>query len=171
MTRPRFPSSSARTRRRATGERRDDGRARARPLGQADVPETYLPLRAGGVKFWPNYLIPFLDPTRSSGWRLPSRGAVASGQRRFHRSREYANDWRPARAPRGSARIVISRCASETHRFSRGRRAKTHRAAQIIVDEGMAYPILLAARDHRGIAGEAGYAGLHRDRGPATPRR
>jgi len=123
-------------------------------LAKEDVPETVSALYGlSNVKFGADYLIPFpFDPrvllrvAPAVAW-----AAVASGvAREFIDLDEYRDrlEARLGRA-RGIMRGLISRAQQDPKRvvFPEGEDPKVLRAAQILVDEAIAHPILLGRRD------------------------
>ena len=123
-------------------------------LAKEDVPESVSALYGlTNVKFGANYLIPFpFDPrvllrvAPAVAW-----AAVASGvAREFIDLDEYRDrlEARLGRA-RGIMRGLIARAQQDPKRivFPEGEDPKVLRAAQILVDEAIAHPILLGRRD------------------------
>ena len=123
-------------------------------LAREDVPESVSALYGlSNVKFGPEYLIPFpFDPrallrvASAVAW-----AAVASGvAREFIDLDEYRDqlEARLGRA-RGIMRGIITRAQRDPRRvvFPEGEDARILRAAQILVDESIAHPILLGRID------------------------
>jgi malate dehydrogenase (oxaloacetate-decarboxylating)(NADP+) len=123
-------------------------------LAREDVPETVSRLYGlKKVKFGREYLIPFPFDPRVLLWVAPAVAwaAVASGvAREFIDLDEYRDrlEARLGRA-RGIMRGIINRAVSDPKRvvFPEGEEPKIIRAAQILVDEGIAMPTLLGNRD------------------------
>jgi malate dehydrogenase (oxaloacetate-decarboxylating)(NADP+) len=140
-------------------------------LAKEDVPESLSALYGlSGVKFGPEYLIPFpFDPrvllrvAPAVAW-----AAVASGvAREFIELDEYRTqlESRLGRA-RGLMRGLAGRASMAPKRvvFPEGEDPKVLRAAQILVAEGIAHPILLGRQDKvRATAEELGISldGVH----------
>ncbi len=150
-------------------------------LAKQDVPESLSSLYGlRNVKFGPNYLIPFPFDPRALLWVAPAVAwaAVASGvAREFIELDEYRErlEARLGRA-RGVMRGLINRAARDPKRvvFPDGEEPKIVRAAQILVEDGIAFPILLGDRET--IEGIAAHAGISLEdiaiEDPATsPRR
>jgi len=152
-------------------------------LAKEDVPESLSALYGlTNVKFGPEYLIPFPFDPRALLRVAPAVAwaAVASGvAKEFIDLDEYRDrlEARLGRA-RGIMRGLISRAQQEPKRvvFPEGEDPKILRAAQILVDEQIAQPILLGRVDRvRQLADEMGIpldgivleepaASKHRDR-------
>ncbi len=123
-------------------------------LAKQDVPESLSALYGlRDVKFGPNYLIPFPFDPRALLWVAPAVAwaAVASGvAREFIELEDYRGqlEARLGRA-RGVMRGIINRAVRDPKRvvFPDGEEPKVIRAAQILVDEGIAQPILLGNAD------------------------
>ena len=123
-------------------------------LAKQDVPESLSALYGlRDVRFGPEYLIPFPFDPRALLWVAPAVAwaAVASGvAREFIELDEYRErlEARLGRA-RGIIRGLINRAVQDPKRivFPEGEEPKIIRAAQILVDEGIAEPILLGNRD------------------------
>ena len=150
-------------------------------LAKQDVPESLSALYGlRDVRFGPEYLIPFPFDPRALLWVAPAVAwaAVASGvAREFIELDEYRErlELRLGRA-RGIMRGIINRAVQDPKRvvFPEGEEPKIIRAAQILVDEGIAQPILLGKREH--IEATARHSGISLDdiaiEDPATsPRR
>jgi malate dehydrogenase (oxaloacetate-decarboxylating)(NADP+) len=152
-------------------------------LARQDVPESVARLYGlDSVKFGPDYIIPFPFDPRALLWVAPAVAwaAVASGAARdFIDLDDYRGrlEARLGRA-RGIMRGVISRAQNAPKRvvFPEGEEPKVLRAARILVDEGIAHPILLGNRvmiEHLArdlgisldeIETEDPYSSAHRDR-------
>ena len=123
-------------------------------LAREDVPESVSALYGlTNVKFGPDYLIPFPFDPRALLRVAPAVAwaAVASGvAKEFIDLDEYRDrlEARLGRA-RGLMRGIISRAQHDPKRivFPEGEDPKILRAAQILVDEAIAHPVLLARRD------------------------
>ncbi|MBL8997588.1 MAG: NADP-dependent malic enzyme [Gemmatimonadales bacterium] len=123
-------------------------------LAKEDVPESVSALYGlTNVKFGPDYLIPFPFDPRALLRVAPAVAwaAVASGvAKEFIDLDEYRDrlEARLGRA-RGLMRGIISRAQHDPKRivFPEGEDPKILRAAQILVDEAIAHPVLLARRD------------------------
>ncbi|MCC7001526.1 MAG: NADP-dependent malic enzyme [Gemmatimonadaceae bacterium] len=133
-------------------------------LAKEDVPESLSALYGlTNVKFGPEYLIPFPFDPRALLRVAPAVAwaAVASGvAKEFIDLDEYRDrlEARLGRA-RGIMRGLISRAQQEPKRvvFPEGEDPKILRAAQILVDEAIAQPILLGRVDRvRAMAEELG---------------
>jgi malate dehydrogenase (oxaloacetate-decarboxylating)(NADP+) len=119
-------------------------------LAKEDVPDGVAQLYGlSSVKFGPEYLIPFPFDPRVLLWVAPAVAwaAVASGVARdFIDLDQYRNalELRLGRA-RGFMRGIINRAQQDPKRivFPEGEDLKILKAAQILVDEGIAHPILL----------------------------
>jgi malate dehydrogenase (oxaloacetate-decarboxylating)(NADP+) len=133
-------------------------------LAREDVPETLARLYGlEKVEFGPEYLIPFPFDPRVLTRVAPAVAwaAVASGvAKEFVELDDYreALEERLGRA-RGVMRGIISRARANPKRivFPEGEEPKMIRAARILVDEGIADPILLGSRpvieEHAAVAG------------------
>ncbi len=135
-------------------------------LAKEDVPESVSALYGlTNVKFGPEYLIPFpFDPRAllrvapAVAWAAVASGVATS----FIELDEYRDqlETRLGRA-RGVMRGLASRASQDPKRvvFPEGEDPKVLRAAQILVDEGIAVPILLGRRERvRATAEELGIA-------------
>jgi malate dehydrogenase (oxaloacetate-decarboxylating)(NADP+) len=119
-------------------------------LAKEDVPDTVSGLYGlSSVKFGPEYLIPFPFDPRVLLWVAPAVAwaAVASGVApEFIDLDTYRNqlESRLGRA-RGIMRGIINRAQNDPKRivFPEGEELKILKAAQLLVDEGIAHPILL----------------------------
>jgi malate dehydrogenase (oxaloacetate-decarboxylating)(NADP+) len=119
-------------------------------LAREDVPESVARLYGmRTVKFGADYLIPFPFDPRALLWVAPAVAwaAVASGAaEQFIDLDEYRDrlEARLGRA-RGIMRGMITRAVREPKRvvFPEGEHPKVIRAARILVDEGIARPVLL----------------------------
>src|SRR5687767_4906740 len=119
-------------------------------LAKQEVPESLSALYGlRDVKFGPNYLIPFPFDPRALLWVAPAVAwaAVASGvAREFIELEEYRErlEARLGRA-KGIMRGIINRAVRDPKRvvFPEGEEPKIIRAARMIVDEGIASPVLL----------------------------
>ena len=119
-------------------------------LAKEDVPESVTRLYGlSSAKFGPDYLIPFPFDPRALLWVAPAVAwaAVASGAAaEFIDLDEYREqlERRLGRA-RGVMRGIINRAHSNPKRvaFPEGEDPKILKAAQILVDDGIAHPILL----------------------------
>jgi malate dehydrogenase (oxaloacetate-decarboxylating)(NADP+) len=128
-------------------------RALAR-LARESVPESVSRLYGlKQVSFGPDYLIPFPFDPRILLWVAPAVAwaAVASGvAREFVDVDEYRErlEARLGRA-RGIMRGIMTRAQSDPKRvvYPEGAEPKVIRAARIVADEEMAYPVLLGDRD------------------------
>src|SRR5687767_2700458 len=122
-------------------------------LARQDVPESVARLYGReSVKFGPDYIIPFPFDPRVLLWVAPAVAwaAVATGvAREFIELDEYRErlEARLGRA-RGILRGVILRAQHAPKRvvFPEGEEPKVVRAARILVDDGIAHPILLGNR-------------------------
>jgi len=135
-------------------------------LAKEDVPESVSRLYGlRSVKFGPDYLIPFPFDPRILLWVAPAVAwaAVASGATNEFVDLEGYREQLEARLgrARGIMRAIINRAVRDPKRvvFPEGEEPKVIRAAQLIVDEGIASPILLGNSDviHR-LARESGIA-------------
>ncbi|MDE3128824.1 MAG: NADP-dependent malic enzyme [Gemmatimonadota bacterium] len=122
-------------------------------LAKQDVPDTVAALYGlRDVKFGPEYLIPFPFDHRALLWVAPAVAwaAVASGVAHefveIDLYREQLEE-RLGRA-RGIMRGLINRAMQQPRRvvFPEGEEPKVIRAASILVDEGIAEPVLLGNR-------------------------
>jgi malate dehydrogenase (oxaloacetate-decarboxylating)(NADP+) len=119
-------------------------------LAKEDVPESVTRLYGlHSAKFGPDYLIPFPFDPRALLWIAPAVAwaAVTSGAApEFIDLDEYRNqlESRLGRA-RGIMRGIINRAQRDPKRlvFPEGEEPKILKAAQILVDDGIAQPILL----------------------------
>ncbi len=123
-------------------------------LAKEDVPDTVSRLYGlRSVKFGPDYLIPFPFDPRVLLWVAPAVAwaAVASGVAKemidLENYREQLEE-RLGRA-RGIMRGIINRAVRDPKRIvlPEGEDPKIIRAARMIADEGIAFPILLGQRD------------------------
>jgi malate dehydrogenase (oxaloacetate-decarboxylating)(NADP+) len=122
-------------------------------LAKEDVPDSVAGLYGlRGVKFGRDYLIPFPFDPRVLLWVAPAVAwaAVASGVARdFCEVEEYRQrlELRLGRA-RGIMRGIMNRASRAPQRivFPEGEEPKVIRAAAILVDDGIAKPILLGKR-------------------------
>jgi malate dehydrogenase (oxaloacetate-decarboxylating)(NADP+) len=150
-------------------------------LAKQEVPESLSALYGlRNVKFGPDYLIPFPFDPRALLWVAPAVAwaAVASGvAKEFIELDEYRErlEARLGRA-RGVMRGIINRAVRDPKRvvFPDGEEPKIIRAAQLLVEEGIAQPILLGDRET--IEAHATHAGISLEdiaiEDPATsPRR
>jgi malate dehydrogenase (oxaloacetate-decarboxylating)(NADP+) len=133
-------------------------------LAKEDVPDSVSRLYGlRSVRFGPEYLIPFPFDPRVLLWVAPAVAwaAVATGvANEFIDLDDYREqlEARQGRA-RGVMRGIINRAVSDPRRvvFPEGEEPKVIRAAQLIVDEGIAEPILLGNPENiERIAREAG---------------
>jgi len=123
-------------------------------LAKQDVPDSVAALYGlRNVQFGPDYLIPFPFDPRVLLWVAPAVAwaAVASGVAREFIDLEGYRDsleLRLGRA-RGIIRGLINRAQRAPKRvvFPEGEEPKIMRAAQILVDDGIASPILLGNRE------------------------
>jgi malate dehydrogenase (oxaloacetate-decarboxylating)(NADP+) len=123
-------------------------------LAKEEVPESVSALYGlRSVKFGPDYLIPFPFDPRVLLWVAPAVAwaAVASGvAKEFIDVEDYRNqlEARLGRA-RGLIRGIINRAVRDPKRvvLPEGEEPKMLRAARIIVDDGIGYPILLGNRE------------------------
>ncbi|GLC28114.1 NADP-dependent malic enzyme [Roseisolibacter agri] len=119
-------------------------------LAREDVPESVAKLYGlKKVTFGPEYLIPFPFDPRVLLWVAPAVAwaAVASGVAQEFVDIDHYRTQLEARLgrARGIMRGIITRATSDPKRivFPEGEDPKIIRAAQICVDEGIAYPVLL----------------------------
>ncbi|MFL5487880.1 MAG: NADP-dependent malic enzyme [Gemmatimonadaceae bacterium] len=122
-------------------------------LAKEDVPESVSRLYGlRSVKFGPDYLIPFPFDPRVLLWVAPAVAwaAVASGVAKEMIDLEQYREQLEARLgrARGIMRGIINRAVRDPKRivFPEGEEPKIIRAARMIVDEGIASPILLGQR-------------------------
>jgi malate dehydrogenase (oxaloacetate-decarboxylating)(NADP+) len=123
-------------------------------LAKEDVPESVSRLYGlRSVKFGPDYLIPFPFDPRILLWVAPAVAwaAVTSGaSSKFMDLAEYREqlEARLGRA-RGIMRGIINRAVRDPKRvvFPEGEDPKVIRAARVMLDEGIASPILLGNSD------------------------
>lgn len=123
-------------------------------LAKEDVPESVSRLYGlRSVKFGPDYLIPFPFDPRILLWVAPAVAwaAVASGvAKEFIEVENYREqlEARLGRA-RGIMRGIINRAVRDPKRvvFPEGENLKIIRAARLLVDDGIALPILLGQHD------------------------
>jgi malate dehydrogenase (oxaloacetate-decarboxylating)(NADP+) len=123
-------------------------------LAKEDVPESVSRLYGlRSVKFGPDYLIPFPFDPRVLLWVAPAVAwaAVASGVAKEMIDLEHYREQLEARLgrARGIMRGIINRAVRDPKRvvFPEGEEPKIIRAARMIVDEGIAAPILLGQRE------------------------
>ena len=122
-------------------------------LAKEDVPDSVAALYGlRGVRFGREYLIPFPFDPRVLLWVAPAVAwaAVASGVARdFCEVEEYRQrlELRLGRA-RGLMRGIMNRASQQPQRvvFPEGEEPKVVRAAAILVDDGIAKPVLLGDR-------------------------
>ena len=149
-------------------------------LAKEEVPESVAALYGlRSVKFGRDYLIPFPFDPRVLLWIAPAVAwaAVASGVAKDFVDVEDYRDQLEARLgrARGIIRGIINRAVRDPKRivFPEGEEPKILRAARIIVDDGIGYPILLGNREV--IERNARSAGISldelADRGSRPPRR
>jgi malate dehydrogenase (oxaloacetate-decarboxylating)(NADP+) len=119
-------------------------------LAKEDVPESVSRLYGlRSVKFGPEYLIPFPFDPRVLLWVAPAVAwaAVASGVAKQMIDLEHYREQLEARLGRakGIMRGIINRAVRDPKRvvFPEGEEPKIIRAARMIVDEGIASPVLL----------------------------
>ena len=122
-------------------------------LAKEDVPESVTRLYGlRSVKFGADYLIPFPFDPRVLLWVAPAVAwaAVASGVAKEMIDLEQYRDQLEARLgrARGIMRGIINRAERDPKRivFPEGEEPKIIRAARVLVDEGIASPILLGQR-------------------------
>src|SRR5687767_113288 len=123
-------------------------------LAKEDVPESVSRLYGlRSVKFGPDYLIPFPFDPRILLWVAPAVAwaAVSSGAAREMIDLEHYRERLEERLgrARGVMRGIINRAVRDPKRvvFPEGEEPKIVRAAQILVDDGIASPILLGNRE------------------------
>jgi malate dehydrogenase (oxaloacetate-decarboxylating)(NADP+) len=123
-------------------------------LAKEEVPESVAALYGlRSVKFGADYLIPFPFDPRVLLWVAPAVAwaAVASGVAKNFVDVEDYRDQLEARLgrARGLIRGIINRAVRDPKRivFPEGEERKILRAARIIVDDGIGYPILLGNRE------------------------
>jgi malate dehydrogenase (oxaloacetate-decarboxylating)(NADP+) len=123
-------------------------------LAREPVPESVA--RRYGLKrvtFGREYLIPFPFDPRVLLWVAPAVAwaAVASGVAKEFIDIDSYREQLEARLgrARGILRGIINRAASDPRRvvLAEGEERKTIRAARILVDDGIAFPVLLGSRD------------------------
>ena len=119
-------------------------------LAKEDVPESVSRLYGlRSVKFGPDYLIPFPFDPRVLLWVAPAVAwaAVASGVAKQMIDLEHYREQLEMRLGRakGIMRGIINRAVRDPKRvvFPEGEEPKIIRAARMIVDEGIASPVLL----------------------------
>jgi malate dehydrogenase (oxaloacetate-decarboxylating)(NADP+) len=124
-------------------------------LAKEDVPESVSRLYGlRSVKFGPDYLIPFPFDPRVLLWVAPAVAwaAVASGVAKEMIDLEHYREQLEARLgrARGIMRGIINRAVRDPKRivFPEGEEPKIVRAARMIVDEGIASPVLLGQRSN-----------------------
>ncbi|MDE3150929.1 MAG: NADP-dependent malic enzyme, partial [Gemmatimonadota bacterium] len=122
-------------------------------LAKQDVPDNVAALYGlQDVKFGPEYLIPFPFDHRALLWVAPAVAwaAVASGVAREFVEVEIYREQLEARLgrARGIMRGLINRAIQQPKRvvFPEGEEPKVIRAASILVDDGIAQPVLLGNR-------------------------
>ena len=122
-------------------------------LAKQDVPDSVASLYGlQQVKFGPEYLIPFPFDPRVLLWVAPAVAwaAVASGAANDFVELDAYRERLEARLgrARGIMRGLINRASATPKRvvYPEGEEPKIIRAAQIVVDEGIAHPILLGNR-------------------------
>jgi len=123
-------------------------------LAKEDVPDSVSRLYGlRSVKFGPDYLIPFPFDPRVLLWVAPAVAwaAVASGVAKEMIDLENYREQLEARLgrARGIMRGIINRAVRDPKRivFPEGEDPKIMRAARMILDEGIATPILLGQRE------------------------
>jgi malate dehydrogenase (oxaloacetate-decarboxylating)(NADP+) len=123
-------------------------------LAKEEVPESVSALYGlRSVKFGPDYLIPFPFDPRVLLWVAPAVAwaAVASGVAKEFVDVEDYRDQLEARLgrARGLIRGIINRAVHDPKRvvFPEGEEPKILRAARIILDDGIGFPILLGNRE------------------------
>jgi len=119
-------------------------------LAREDVPDSVSVLYGKrGVRFGRDYLIPFPFDPRVLLWVAPAVAwaAVASGAARDFIDLDEYRDQLEARLgrARGIMRGIMNRAMADPRRvvFPEGEEPKVIRAAQIVVDEGIAQPVLV----------------------------
>jgi len=119
-------------------------------LAREDVPDSVSVLYGKrGVRFGRDYLIPFPFDPRVLLWVAPAVAwaAVASGAARDFIDLDEYRDQLEARLgrARGIMRGIMNRAMGDPRRvvFPEGEEPKVIRAAQIVVDEGIAQPVLV----------------------------
>src|SRR5687768_1351351 len=142
---------------RATGVNEEMKMAATRALAalaREEVPESVSALYGlRSVKFGPDYLIPFPFDPRVLLWVAPAVAwaAVASGVAKEFVDVEHYREQLEARLgrARGLMRGIINRAVRDPKRivFPEGEEPKILRAARIVVDEGIGFPILLGNRE------------------------
>jgi malate dehydrogenase (oxaloacetate-decarboxylating)(NADP+) len=122
-------------------------------LAKQDVPDSVAALYGlSKVRFGPEYLIPFPFDPRVLLWVAPAVAwaAVASGAANDFVELDAYRERLEARLgrARGIMRGIINRASATPKRvvYPEGEEPKIIRAAQIVVDEGIAHPILLGNR-------------------------
>ncbi|HEX8726313.1 MAG TPA: NADP-dependent malic enzyme [Gemmatimonadaceae bacterium] len=122
-------------------------------LAKQDVPDNVAALYGlRDVQFGPDYLIPFPFDHRALLWVAPAVAwaAVASGVAREFVEVEIYREQLEARLgrARGFMRGLINRAIQQPKRvvFPEGEEPKIIRAASILVDDGIAQPVLLGNR-------------------------
>ena len=122
-------------------------------LAKQDVPDSVAALYGlHEVRFGPDYLIPFPFDPRVLLWVAPAVAwaAVASGAANDFVELDAYRERLEARLgrARGIMRGIINRASATPKRvvYPEGEEPKIIRAAQIVVDEGIAHPILLGNR-------------------------
>jgi malate dehydrogenase (oxaloacetate-decarboxylating)(NADP+) len=148
-------------------------------LAKEDVPDAVSQLYGlKSVKFGPEYLIPFPFDPRVLLWVAPAVAwaAIASGvanQVFDHDDYREQLEGRLGRA-RGIMRGIMNRAHHDPQRivFPEGEDLKIMRAAQILVDEGIAHPVLLGRESAIRELAEAGSVPLTgiRIEDPATSK-
>jgi malate dehydrogenase (oxaloacetate-decarboxylating)(NADP+) len=123
-------------------------------LAKEDVPESVSRLYGlRSVKFGPDYLIPFPFDPRILLWVAPAVAwaAVSSGVAKEMIDLEHYRERLEERLgrARGIMRGIINRAVRDPKRvvFPEGEEPKIIRAARLIVEEGIGYPILLGKTD------------------------
>ncbi len=123
-------------------------------LAKEDVPESVSRLYGlRSVKFGPDYLIPFPFDPRILLWVAPAVAwaAVSSGVAKEMIDLEHYRERLEERLgrARGIMRGIINRAVRDPKRvvFPEGEEPKIIRAARMILDEGIAAPILLGQRE------------------------
>ncbi len=123
-------------------------------LAKEDVPESVSRLYGlRSVKFGPDYLIPFPFDPRVLLWVAPAVAwaAVSSGVAREMIDQEHYRERLEERLgrARGIMRGIINRAVRDPKRvvFPEGEEPTIIRAARMIVEEGIAHPILLGQRE------------------------